>query len=52
MCIYQGRTQIEIDQQTIDFMHVVECENEPNHEACAYNNCKACCGVEEWDDSV
>jgi hypothetical protein len=37
-----NKTQIEIDMQTIDFMHVVECENEPNHECCAYNNCHAC----------
>jgi len=41
--IKMNRTQIEIDQQTIDFMYVVECENEPNHECCAYNTCTACC---------
>ena len=35
-------TQAEIDMQTLSFMHVVECENEPNHACCAYNDCEEC----------
>jgi hypothetical protein len=36
----------EIDMQTFNFMHLTECENEPNHECCAHNTCTACVGDE------
>jgi hypothetical protein len=37
-----NRTQIQIDAQIIDLMYVIECENEPNHNCCAYNECDNC----------
>ena len=37
-------SQEDIDEQTAALMHEIECSNEPNHECCAYNDCRACVG--------
>lgn len=43
--IYRKITQIEIDMQTIDFMHVVEELNKDMHENCDMNACTQCAPI-------
>jgi len=40
--IFQHKTQIEIDMQIIDFMHVVECENKDMCDLCDTHSCNGC----------
>jgi hypothetical protein len=35
-------TEDERRQDQESLMHVIECENEPNHACCAYNDCDEC----------